>query len=138
MDATDWRSVLEAPSTTPVFPQRVRAEGPAWSGHDRKLSRARVAPWEPVWQTVAAVAAGLDRTAWQARTVAEGAQGPRVHQFATLRVWERREEVPGREWRRQSSSVGFPIQAWGASQAPFTRKRGVADPNTPFNLRQTF
>ncbi len=28
--------------------------------------------------------------------MAQGAQGPRTHQFAALRVWERRAEVPGR------------------------------------------
>ena len=28
-------------------------------------------------------------------TVAEGAQGPRIHQFAALRVWESRDGLPG-------------------------------------------
>src|SRR6266571_4714700 len=33
---------------------------------------------------------------WQDLTVAEGAQGPRVYQFAALRVWESRDGLPGR------------------------------------------
>jgi SRSO17 transposase len=34
---------------------------------------------------------------WQPLTVAEGAQGPRTYQFWAQRVWECRDDVPGRE-----------------------------------------
>jgi len=46
---------------------------------------------------VAALAAGLTPTQWKAKTVAEGAQGPRTYLFAARRVWESREGLPGRE-----------------------------------------
>jgi SRSO17 transposase len=97
LNEAGWSYVLEVPSTTPVFSEPVRAEVPAWSGRGRRPRRARMVEGEPGWQTVAAVAAGLRPSAWQTQTVAEGAQGPRVHQFASLRVWERRNEVAGRE-----------------------------------------
>lgn len=45
---------------------------------------------------MAVVAASLPAAAWQALTVAEGAQGPRIHQFAALWVWESRDGLPGR------------------------------------------
>ena len=38
-----------------------------------------------------------EQGAWQTLTVAEGAQGPRTHQFVGRRVWESRDGVPGRE-----------------------------------------
>src|SRR5205085_1016506 len=47
-------------------------------------------------QSVQAVAAALLAAAWQTRTVAEGAQGPRIYQFVAQRVWESREGLPGR------------------------------------------
>jgi hypothetical protein len=45
---------------------------------------------------VQAVATGLAPAEWHALTVAEGAQGPRSHQFAALRIWESRDGLPGR------------------------------------------
>ena len=43
-----------------------------------------------------AVAASLASAEWHTLTVAEGAQGPRSHQFAAWRVWESRDGLPGR------------------------------------------
>ena len=52
------------------------------------MSRARrvCRRWRPAWQPAE----------WHALTVAEGAQGPRIHQFAAVRVWESRDGLPGR------------------------------------------
>lgn len=97
LEEAGWWYVLEVPSTTPVFTTLARVAVPAWSGRGRQPTRTRVVSGEPGWQTVAAAAASLPATAWQTLTVAEGAQGPRVHRFAARRVWERRDEVPGRE-----------------------------------------
>ena len=51
---------------------------------------------EPGPQSVQAVAVSLAPAEWHELTVAEGAQGPRIHQFAALRVWESRDGLPGR------------------------------------------
>ena len=51
---------------------------------------------EPSPHCVPAVAASLPAAAWHELTVAEGAQGRRIHQFAALRVWESRDGLPGR------------------------------------------
>ncbi len=97
LDAEGWRYVLEVPSKTYVFSQPVQVAVPAWSGHGRKPSQPQVVAGEPGPQSVAALAASLPTTAWQVLSVAEGAQGPRIHQFAALRVWESRDGLPGRE-----------------------------------------
>jgi SRSO17 transposase len=97
LDADDWRYVLEVPSTTPVFMQLARVAIPEWSGHGPKPTQPRLLEGEPGPQSVVAVAASLPASAWQELTVAEEAQGPRIHQFAALRVWESREGLPGQE-----------------------------------------
>ncbi len=97
LDAEGWRYVLEVPSTTPVFTQPVQVAIPAWSGRGRKPRQPQLLAGEPGPQSVQAVAASLPTAAWQVLSVAEGAQGPRIHQFAALRVWESRDGLPGRE-----------------------------------------
>lgn len=88
----DWY-VVEMPCTTPVFPLPAR--------HRRVVLGAGQAPRDvavqPAAQTVQAVGAALPARAWRRHTVADGAQGPRTYEFASLRVWESRDEVPGRK-----------------------------------------
>ncbi len=96
LDAENWRYVLEVPSSTPVFTQAAQVAIPEWSGRGRKPTQPQLVAGEPGPQNVAAVAASLDATAWHTLTVAEGAQGARIHQFAALRVWESRDGLPGR------------------------------------------
>lgn len=96
LDAEDWRYVLEVPSITPVFTQAAQVAVPEWSGRGRKPTQNQLVAGEPSPQSVQAVAASLASTEWHELTVAEGAQGPRIHQFAALRVWESRAGLPGR------------------------------------------
>ncbi|MDA8259557.1 MAG: IS701 family transposase [Betaproteobacteria bacterium] len=96
LDAEGWCYVLEVPSITPVFTQAAQVAVPAWSGRGRKPTQPQLLAGEPGPQTVQAVAASLAPTEWHELTVAEGAQGPRSHQFAALRVWESRAGLPGR------------------------------------------
>ena len=97
LEADGWWYVLEVPRTTRVFPQHSQAAVPAWSGRGRKPKRPRLLPGEAPAQSVEALASGLPPSAWQAMTVADGAQGPRSYAFVGLRVWECRDAVPGRE-----------------------------------------
>jgi SRSO17 transposase len=97
LEADGWWYVLEVPRTTRVFPQPSQASVPAWSGRGRKPKHARLLPGEAPAQTVEALADGLPPSTWQALTVAEGAQGPRAYLFTAQRVWECRDDIPGRE-----------------------------------------
>lgn len=96
LDAEGWRYVLEVPSNTHVFAQAAQVAIPAWSGHGRKPTQPQLVAGEPGPQSVAVVAASPPAAEWHELTVAEGAQGPRIHQFAALRVWESRDGLPGR------------------------------------------
>lgn len=83
LDADGYWSVLEVPSSLLVRPVQADAEPPVVLRRGWRL-RSDLGPV----QSVAAVAAGLDPDCWQLLTVAEGAQGPRVYQFAKQRVRE--------------------------------------------------
>ena len=88
--------MLEVPSNTHVFSQAAQVAVPVWSGRGRKPSQPQLVAGEPCSQNVQAVAASLLPADWHELTVAEGAQGPRIHQFAAVRVWESRAGLPGR------------------------------------------
>ena len=97
LDDDEWLYVLEVPCSQPVFAQPVKTEVPAWSGRGRQPTKLRLVDGESGPQAVEAVAANLAAEDWHLLTVAEGAQGPRIHLFAARRVWESREGLPGRE-----------------------------------------
>jgi SRSO17 transposase len=97
LDAAGWWYVVEVPRTTRVFPQQSQTAVPPWSGRGRKPTHPRLLPGEAPAETVEALAAGLEPRAWQTLTVADGAQGPRTYQFVAQRVWECRDDIPGRE-----------------------------------------
>ena len=88
--------MLEVPSNTHVFTQATQVAVPAWSGRGRKPTQPQLLAGEPCSRSVPAVAASLLPADWHELTVAEGAQGPRVHKLAALRVWESRDGLPGR------------------------------------------
>jgi SRSO17 transposase len=97
LDGEGWHYVLEVPCTTPVFEQLAKAEMPAWCGRGQKPSRPRLVDGEARASTVKALASSLAAVDWQVLTAGEGAQGPRRYRFAARRVWESREQLPGRE-----------------------------------------
>ena len=97
LDDDEWLYVLEVPCSQPVFTQPAKTEVPAWSGRGREPTKLRLVDGESGPQAVEAVAASLAAEDWHLLTVAEGAQGPRIHLFAARRVWESREGLPGRE-----------------------------------------
>jgi SRSO17 transposase len=78
LDAEDWPYVLDLPKTTTVFPTATAPVVPPWSGRGRRPTKPRLAAETPPPATVEAVAADRPLAAWQALTVAEGAQGPRT------------------------------------------------------------
>jgi len=96
LDAEGWRYVLEVPCNTYVFTEAAQVAIRAWSGRGRKPTQPQLVAGEPSPQSVVAVAASLPPGEWHKLTVAEGAQGLRIHEFAALRVWESRDGLPGR------------------------------------------
>ncbi len=139
LQADAWRCVLEVPSTTPVFTQLARVAIPEWSGHGPKPTQPRLVAGEPGPQSVAAVAASLPASAWQGLTVAEAAQGPRIHQIAASRVWESREGLPGREagwccggtWTAARPSTASPTRRPTRRCCAWPRWRPCAGPSRP-------
>ncbi len=97
LDTEGWWYVVEVPCTTRIFVEEAVAAVPPWKGRGKKPTRPRLLAGEAPPMTVTAVAAALSPAAWYTTTVAEGAQGPRRYQFAVLRVWECRDDLPGRE-----------------------------------------
>jgi SRSO17 transposase len=97
VDRMQLTYVFEVRSTERVFTSRPATAVPAWRGRGRKPQRERRVADSVAPQTVAAVAAAIPQRAWRTLTVAEGAQGPRRYQFWRARVWECRNDLPGRE-----------------------------------------
>jgi SRSO17 transposase len=104
LEADGWWYVLEVPRTTRVFLEEAPTAVPAWSGRGRHPTRPRLVAEARPAAAVETAAADRPTGAWQILTVAEGAQGPRRYQFAAVRAWECRDDVPGRAtwvvWRR--------------------------------------
>jgi len=132
LDQGGWYYVLEvrrnervfAGDTGPDGPTRPDTAVPAWSGAGRKPYRQRLVPGSTPAQTVADIAKGVPDEEWETLTVAEGAQGERRYQFFRLRVWECRDDLPGREcWllvRRKLSGSDGPDLKYCLSNAPPT------------------
>src|SRR3954452_188792 len=91
MDELGQKYVLEVPVTTTVWTVDPATCVPAPGARGRGPTSP---PREGVL-SVAAVAAGLPAGAWHARKVREGAVGPLVFEFATVRAWAMRDQKPG-------------------------------------------
>lgn len=100
LDEGGWHYVLEVRQTERVFTgtERPHTAVPEWSGNGRKPYRERLVAGSSPPRSVADVAKGVPDEEWQTLTVAEGAQGERRYQFFRLRVWECRDDLPGRAY----------------------------------------
>jgi len=118
LDTDGWWYVLEVPSNTLVWEERVEVALPEYSGHGRKPTVPRVAG-DGTPKTVRQLAEEVDGAAWQQLEVAQGSQGPRVYRFASLRVWESRDGLPGREcWLVLRTNVDGTEPKYYLSNAP--------------------
>ena len=91
LESLEQRYVVEVPVTTAVWTVAPAGCIPAYSGR----GRVPTAPARDAVRTVAALAAELPASAWQALQVREGALGPLVFKFAAVRVWSMRHRKPG-------------------------------------------
>jgi SRSO17 transposase len=126
LDAGGWYYVLEVRQTERVFAggigvTRPSTAVPAWSGQGRKPYRQQLVPGSAPPQTVAEIAKAVPDEEWQTLTVAEGAQGERRYQFFRLRVWECRDDLPGREcWLLVRRKLDGTDLKYCLSNAPLT------------------
>lgn len=123
LDGAKFYYVLEVRKTERVFTgaRRPNSAVPLWSGQGRKPHRERLVAGSSPPQTVAEVAALVTEAEWQSLTVAQGAQGERRYQFFRQRVWECREELPGREcWLLLRRSLDGGDLKYCLSNAPAT------------------
>jgi SRSO17 transposase len=128
----DWHYVLEVRQNERVFtgtpgptgPSRPNTAVPPWSGNGRKPHRARLVSGSAPPQTVAEIAEiakAVPQEAWQTLTVADGAQGERRYQFFRQRVWECRDDLPGREcWLLLRCNLDGSNPKYCLSNAPIT------------------
>jgi SRSO17 transposase len=99
LNEAGWYYVLEVRQTERVFAgtKRPATAIPTWSGNGRKPYRERLVSGSAPAQTVADIAKAVPDEEWETLRVAEGAQGERRYQFFRQRVWECRDDLPGRE-----------------------------------------
>ena len=95
--------VLAVSASTPVWRER---QPVATLSKGKKLHLADgAAPWEPV----SAVADALPPDAWQRLAVGQGEKGPRMYDWAAVRIFEKRGAVPGPEgWLLVRRSITDP------------------------------
>src|SRR5512135_3429283 len=91
VERLELRYVVEVPVTTTVWTEDPASCVPPYVGRGRVPTR----PSRVAVASVAAVASGLGRAAWQVLQVRQGAKGPLAFEFAAVRVWAVRHGVAG-------------------------------------------
>jgi SRSO17 transposase len=105
---------------TPVWREHQAVEAPSSGKQGRPRARPRLASGAAAWERVSAVVAGLPRQAWKRFAVGRGEKGPRVYDWARVRILEKRGAVPGPEgWLVARRSISDPTElAYYLSNAP--------------------
>ena len=91
LDHLEQRYVMEVPVNTTVWTVDPAGCVPVHSGRGQPPTR----PTREAVRSVTTIAAELPNDAWQRLQVREGATGPLVFEFATVRVWAVRHRKPG-------------------------------------------
>ncbi len=119
LDQAQFYYVFDVRRTDRVFTRRPATAVPAWRGRGPKPQRERRVAGSAAPQTVAEGAGSVPERRWRTLSVAEGAQGPRRYQFWRQRVWECRDDLPGREcWLLVRRTVDGGALKYGLSNAP--------------------
>ena len=129
----------EVPHDTRGGRARPATAVPGWSGRGRQPTRARVVAGAGEPHAGAVIAAAMPASAGSQQTIQAGSQGPRVADFATLRVITGRDGWPGPEvWlllRRHPLTGALHTSRSHASQgtplASLVRMRGRRWPMAP-------
>lgn len=112
--------VLAVSADTPVWRERQPVVAPFQGKTGRPRKKPRLAHGATAWETVSAVVATLPPQAWQRLAVGQGEKGPRIYDWAAVRIVEKRGAVPGPEgWLLVRRSVSDPTElAYYLSNAP--------------------
>jgi len=110
----------------------VSANTPVWREGQRGRPRQepRLAHGATAWEPVAEMVAALPTQAWQRLAVGQGEKGPRVYDWARVRIFEKRGAVPGSPgWLLARRSTTNPTElAYYLSNAPrSTSLRSLAE-----------
>jgi SRSO17 transposase len=89
--------VLAVSANTPVWRERQAVVTPLPGQRGRSRKKPRLADGAQAWEPVSVVIAALSRQAWQRLAVGRGEKGPRLYDWARVRVFEKRGAVPDRQ-----------------------------------------
>jgi SRSO17 transposase len=112
--------VLAVSANTPVWRERQPVVTPVQGQRGRPRKEPRLAEGATAWEPVSVVIAALPRQAWRRLAVGRGEKGPRLYDWARLRVFEKRGAVPGQQrWLLARRSMADPTElAYYLSNAP--------------------
>ncbi len=103
--------VMVVAANTPVWRERQPLVAPSQDPPRRPRQQSRVAAEAARWETVAAVTATLAPQDWHRLAVGQGEQGPRVYDWAAVRIIEKRGSPPGTEgWVLARRSISNPTE----------------------------
>lgn len=101
--------VLAVSASTPVWRERQPVVALSKGQRGRRKKKLRLADGAAPWEPVSAVAAALPADAWQRLAVGQGEKGPRIYDWALVRIFEKRGAVPGPEgWLLVRRSITDP------------------------------
>ena len=89
------RYLLAVSARTPVWRQRQPVVAPGQGEKGRPRKEPRLAEGAVAWESVSAVVATLAPQAWKRLAVGQGEKGPRLYDWARVRIFEKRGAVPG-------------------------------------------
>lgn len=112
--------VLAVSLNTQVWRERQPVDEPAGGKTGRPRQKPRPAEGAVAWEPVAVIAATLAPSDWHRLTVGQGEKGPRIYDWAAVRIVEKRGAVPGPDgWLLVRRSVSVPAElAYYLSNAP--------------------
>ena len=92
------RYAAQVPSSTQVWTEKPRTHIPCRkSGRGRRPTRLRLVKGAPKSKSVKVVADALPVKAFKSAILREGEKGPIRVEVAALRIWNKRNDIPGRE-----------------------------------------
>lgn len=122
--------VLAVSANTPVWRGRQPVVAPFKGQRGRPRKKPRLASGATAWEPASAVVAALPYQAWRRLAVGQGEKGPRIYDWARVRIFEKRGAVPGPEgWLLARRSITDPTDlAYYLSNAPrSTSLRALAE-----------
>lgn len=114
------RYVLAVSANTPVWRERQPVVASFKGQRGRPRKKPRLANGATAWEPVSARVAALPSQAWRRLAVGQGEKGPRIYDWARVRIFEKRGAVPGPEgWLLARRSITDPTElAYYLSNAP--------------------